>query len=166
MGPFHIEIYRVHAHGEDHITNMSDPQIPAALAPAIGGIAWLNDFRAKPQFTGQSECQSYVDGQKTSTGYVVVPADLWKIYNFPVFHLQRRRADDRSGGGRLSLLSGPSYDQDWCSFRTNFLEKKCSADLFSVQNPGDCNAPMAAGSLRLKLRSIRNGQVQQRLAPP
>ena len=37
--------WRTHVDGEAHIANMSDPQIPAALAPVIKGFASLNDFR-------------------------------------------------------------------------------------------------------------------------
>ena len=69
---------------------MSDPQIPAALAPIVAGIASLNNFHSKsmrheagaftrtkeggvvPQFTGAS-------GQF----YALGPADFAKIYNVP-----------------------------------------------------------------------------------
>ena len=38
---FHTEIHNLDVSGERHIANMSDPQIPAALAPAIVGIVSL-----------------------------------------------------------------------------------------------------------------------------
>ena len=39
---FHTEVHNlVLPNGEKHIANMSDPQIPAALAPAIEGVASL-----------------------------------------------------------------------------------------------------------------------------
>jgi hypothetical protein len=42
---FHTEIHNlVLPNGEKHIANIRDPQIPAALAPAIEGIASLHDF--------------------------------------------------------------------------------------------------------------------------
>ena len=44
---FHTELHNIDVNGEAHISNMSDPQIPAALAPVIKGIFSLNDF--KPQ---------------------------------------------------------------------------------------------------------------------
>src|SRR6202451_1729599 len=42
---FHTEIHRlVLPNGRPHIANIRDPQIPAALAPAIQGVASLHDF--------------------------------------------------------------------------------------------------------------------------
>jgi hypothetical protein len=42
---FHTEIHNlILANGDKHIANVSDPQIPAALAPAVDGIASLHDF--------------------------------------------------------------------------------------------------------------------------
>jgi subtilase family serine protease len=34
---FHTEIHRLNVKGEKHVANMSDPKIPAALAPAVAG---------------------------------------------------------------------------------------------------------------------------------
>src|SRR5208282_4282163 len=47
---FHTEIHRLEVNGTLHIANMSDPQIPAALAPAVVGVVSLNDFRPQPQY--------------------------------------------------------------------------------------------------------------------
>jgi subtilase family serine protease len=46
---FHTEIHNLVVNGVPHIANMSDPQIPAALAPAIVGIKQLHDFFPRPQ---------------------------------------------------------------------------------------------------------------------
>lgn len=45
---FKTEIHYLDVAGVRHIANMSDPQIPAALAPAVAGIASLNDFKPDP----------------------------------------------------------------------------------------------------------------------
>lgn len=45
---FHTEIHNLNVRGEKHIANMSAPQVPAALAPVIGGFRSLNDFLPKP----------------------------------------------------------------------------------------------------------------------
>ena len=45
---FRTEIHNLNVHGEKHIANMSAPQVPAALAPAIAGFRSLNDFLPKP----------------------------------------------------------------------------------------------------------------------
>ena len=47
---FHTEIHDLIADGVAHIANMTDPQIPSALAPAVVGIVGLNDFRPHPLF--------------------------------------------------------------------------------------------------------------------
>jgi hypothetical protein len=46
---FHTEIHNLNVNGELHIANMSDPQIPTALAPAIVGIKALHNFFPRPQ---------------------------------------------------------------------------------------------------------------------
>lgn len=45
---FDTEIHYFEVKGVKHIANVSDPQIPAALAPAISGIVSLNDFKPRP----------------------------------------------------------------------------------------------------------------------
>ena len=35
---FHTEIHNLSVNGKAHIANMSDPQIPAALAPVVVGV--------------------------------------------------------------------------------------------------------------------------------
>jgi Pro-kumamolisin, activation domain len=42
---FGTEIHQIEMDGVRHIANIRDPQIPAALAPAIHGVTSLNDFR-------------------------------------------------------------------------------------------------------------------------
>jgi subtilase family serine protease len=44
---FHTQIHKYVVNGETHYANANDPQIPAALAPVIGGFASLNNFRIK-----------------------------------------------------------------------------------------------------------------------
>ena len=142
---FHTEIHRLQVHGEDHIANMSDPQIPAALAPAVAGIAWLNDFRPKPQYTGPTpgSCEPYdANGNATSTCYWVVPHDLWTIYNFPV--------SSYNGAGQTiavmeDALPWHDDDTDWCAFRTRFLESTCSQSLFQIVTP-NCLSPSITSS--------------------
>jgi len=44
---FHTQIHRYSVNGEIHYANAGDPQIPAALAPVVGGFSSLNNFRHK-----------------------------------------------------------------------------------------------------------------------
>jgi subtilase family serine protease len=45
---FHTEIHTLNVNGAAHIANMSDPQIPSALAPAVVGVQALHNFFARP----------------------------------------------------------------------------------------------------------------------
>ncbi len=76
----HTEIHNLDVNGEKHIANMSNPQIPAALAPAIIGVVSLNDFKPRPANRPRA---AYTPG---SGAFPVVPANLATIYNFnPAF---------------------------------------------------------------------------------
>ena len=44
---FHTSIHAFLIHGERHFANTTDPQIPAALAPVVQGVAHLNDIHPK-----------------------------------------------------------------------------------------------------------------------
>src|SRR5271168_5357531 len=44
---FHTQVHKYEVNGETHYANASAPQIPAALAPVIGGFVALNNFRPK-----------------------------------------------------------------------------------------------------------------------
>jgi len=46
---FHTEIHRYLVNGAQHTANDRDPQIPAALAPVVAGIASLHNFFPTPQ---------------------------------------------------------------------------------------------------------------------
>jgi subtilase family serine protease len=48
---FHTQIHRYLVKGETHFANANDPQIPAALAPVVGGFVSLNNFRLKSHAT-------------------------------------------------------------------------------------------------------------------
>ena len=78
---------RLDVNGEQHISNMSDPEIPAALAPVVKGIASLNDFKPAPMY--KSARQYTVGGCGDATFptepgtdcYFITPQDTETIYN-------------------------------------------------------------------------------------
>jgi subtilase family serine protease len=96
---FHTEIHKINVHGELHRANMSEPEVPAALAPAIRGFRQLTDFRAKPLLvkagavkhnskTGAWErvptsgvAPAITFTYNSSTFYSVTPQDFYTIYN-------------------------------------------------------------------------------------
>ena len=76
---FHTEIHNLNVGGTAHIANMSDPRIPAALAPAVVGVASLNNFFPHPLV---KPVPDYTSG---STHYLA-PPDFATIYNLnPLF---------------------------------------------------------------------------------
>src|SRR5579872_3755541 len=109
---FRTEIHNLDVSGEKHIANMTDPQIPAALAPAIVGVVSLNDFTPRPANRPRA-------AYTTATGlFLVAPADLATIYNLnPLF------AADYSGQGQTIVVLEPSdlySTADWTMFRDTF----------------------------------------------
>jgi subtilase family serine protease len=95
---FHTDFHEFLVHGEQHFANVSDPQIPAALAPVITGVMGLHNFKPKSQMrraTNFQKAEAKVIRTKPSvtfTGcgasgneecYGVAPADFAKIYNVP-----------------------------------------------------------------------------------
>jgi Pro-kumamolisin, activation domain/Bacterial Ig-like domain (group 3) len=45
---FHTQIHTLSVNGKMHIANMTDPQIPAALAPVVAGVKGLHNFFPHP----------------------------------------------------------------------------------------------------------------------
>src|SRR5579863_10332428 len=96
---FHTEIHKYTTNGEDHWANASDPQIPAALAPVVVGIASLHNYRHRPMhfIVGTASKSGIVGGVKApgsqfTTGdsnlcpglgncYFLGPYDFATIYN-------------------------------------------------------------------------------------
>ena len=46
---FHTSLHNLKVNGESHISNMADPQIPAALGPVVLGVKALHNFLPRPQ---------------------------------------------------------------------------------------------------------------------
>ena len=82
-GAFHTEIHYLDVNGQRHVANMSDPQIPAALAPAVSGVASMHDFSPRPMRKAHA---NYTFTSQGSTYQAMTPADLATIYDFnPLF---------------------------------------------------------------------------------
>jgi hypothetical protein len=69
-GTFHTEIHNLEVKGVRHIGNMTDPQIPAALAPAVVGVKSLHNFFARPLHRTGSQVT-----RDAATGKWLRPAD-------------------------------------------------------------------------------------------
>ena len=112
---FRTEIHALNVNGEPHVANMSDPQIPAALAGVVKGVVSLHDFRPRAALHKRPAFQ-VVSG--TSTYEAVSPADLATIYNLnPLF------AAGITGAGQAIVVIENTLLQnvsDVATFRTAF----------------------------------------------
>ena len=122
------EIHRLSVNGEEHYANMSDPQIPAAFAPAVAGIVSLHNFSPRPMNKPRGE---YTFTSGGSTLQAVVPADLATIYNLnPLF------AQGTSGQGQTIVVIEDSdiyKTSDFSTFRSTFgLSSYTSGSLITV----------------------------------
>ncbi|HEV2222503.1 MAG TPA: kelch repeat-containing protein [Candidatus Acidoferrales bacterium] len=132
---FHTEIHFVAAHGMMHIANMSDPRIPAALAPAVVGIVSLHDFRPHPTHVMAHPNFTFPGG-----GFFgVVPPDLATIYNLnPLF------SAGYSGQGQTIVVIEDSdvySTSDWSTFRSTFGLSGYTSGSFTEVHPAPPSGP-------------------------
>ena len=89
---FHTTIHKYLVSGEQHWANASDPQIPAALAPAVAGIDSMHNFpkKAMSNFVGRyshetkqliSPEPNYTFSCGRGSCYGIVPYDFAAIYD-------------------------------------------------------------------------------------
>lgn len=126
---FHTEIHHIVARGEPHIANMSDPQIPAALAPAVVGIAAMHNIPHRPSIAHKREkSTAYSVGNGE---YLLTAADLATIYNFnPAFN-----AGVSGQNQTIYLIEDTNLysTNDWTTFRSVLgLSGYTSASLTTV----------------------------------
>jgi subtilase family serine protease len=128
---FRTEIHELSVGGVHHIANVADPQIPAALTPAVLGIAALHDFmprsmlKMRPNYTGTDPYGDPV--------YAVVPGDLATIYNLnPLF-----KAGYSGKGQTIAVIENTNvYNaSDWSTFRKTFGLSSYSSGSFTTVHP-------------------------------
>jgi subtilase family serine protease len=153
---FKAEMHSLDVAGVKHLSNMQNPQIPAALANVVIGVSSLNDFRPKAANKGISAAR--IDGTSkavvartvaangvksdytvNSDTQLVVPDDLHTIYNFePVY---------KNGitGKRQTVVVIEDTDVystgDWYTFRGVFGLAKYTKGTFTQTHPGGCTDP-------------------------
>jgi uncharacterized membrane protein len=125
---FHTEIHKFVINGEERHANVSEPQIPAALASVVTGIAGLHDFPPKAHVhkvgtfrrnktTGEIKPLFTYSPSGTGDIFGVGPSDFATIYNVaPLW------AAGTDGTGQTIALVGDSNInlQDVASFRSMF----------------------------------------------
>ena len=138
---FQTEIHHLDVKGQRHVGNISDPRIPAALAPVIAGVVSLHDFRPHPMYHLRKPKPEFTFTDPLgSTTYAVVPADLAKIYNLnPLFN------SGLSGQGQTIVLIEDTdvfRASDWSTFRQTFgLSGYTSASFTQVHPPAPPSQP-------------------------
>ncbi|HEY5328345.1 MAG TPA: protease pro-enzyme activation domain-containing protein [Acidobacteriaceae bacterium] len=81
---FHTQIHRMSVNGESHFANVTDPQLPTAVASVTGLITGLHDFRLKPRVREKITPAVTVNPLYTSAAsgnHFLAPADFWTIYD-------------------------------------------------------------------------------------
>src|SRR5271170_2481856 len=137
---FHTEIHQLDVNGKMHIANMSNPQIPAALAPAVVGVVSLNDFRPQPQSRLEPNYTYSCDNSPFSTTcFALTPADLAMIYNLtPLF------SAGISGQGQTVVVIEDTdvYAlSDWTTFRSTLGLSSFTGGSVSQVHPASCTDP-------------------------
>ena len=151
---FHTSIHTFMVSGETHWANVSDPQIPAALAPVVAGVAPLNDFRPRPDIrTGaqgrydpttrsfQPELTSFSASNNTPNLFVN-PSDAATIYDTPNANLNTGYTGTTTYDGtgvRIGILGTSDLTlADVANYRIAFLgETSSSVNLPTVVVDGD-----------------------------
>jgi len=148
---FHTQIGQLEVAGEAHIANMSDPAIPAALAPVVGGIFSLNDFkphamyRVAPQYTVAGCADTSFPTEPGGTCYFVTPQDTQTIYNLtPLYN-----AGFSGQGQTIALVEDTdtySGAGDWNTYRSTFgLTTAFPMGTYAQVHPGNCTDPGTNG---------------------
>jgi uncharacterized repeat protein (TIGR01451 family) len=109
---FHCEIHALDVQGVRHIANLTDPQIPASLAPAVQGIVSLHDFR--PHAMRIPRAQYSTSGPE----FLLAPADIATLYNLtPVF-----QSGNTGQGQTIVVIEDTDVysTTDWTTFRSTF----------------------------------------------
>ncbi len=143
---FHTAIHKYVVNGEQHWANASDPSIPTALTPAVGGVLTLHNFLKKPQLhlsktpvaaklrPGKSPEVTFSDGT-----HALAPGDYATIYNInPVYNSNNVGQLATIGVVGRSNLYNSGGDPE--NFRQDFLPLDSSEDFTVILNgpdPGD-----------------------------
>ncbi len=140
---FGTEIHALEVKGQRHLANVSDPTIPAALAPAVEGVVSLHDFQPRPMLAAHKSQYTF-----PAAGYsflAVVPADLATIYHFnPLF-----AAGITGQGQTIALIEDTNvFDpKDWTKFRKTFgLDTYGGGSMTTVHPGAGCADPGVTGN--------------------
>jgi hypothetical protein len=141
---FGTSIHKYAVKGKEHWANASDPQIPAALAPVVAGVASLHNFERKPRIERSPErfTVEYKTGSKPQiTGpngiHFLGPGDYAVIYNInPLYNA----SPAINGSGITIAVVGRSdiNSTDIIDFRSLFgLSPGWNQTIWNGPDPGE-----------------------------
>ncbi len=145
---FHTEIHKYVVKGQSHWANTSDPAIPAALTPVVGGVATLHNFYKKPQLmqANQQVEFTHTPGEKpkytVSAGseYALAPADFAAIYNINPLYQE----GINGSGTTIAVVAQSNINvSDVISFRSSF--DLSANDPQIIVNPNSTNPGRVSG---------------------
>ena len=144
---FHTDIRRLEMPtGERHLANSVDPQIPAALAPAVVGVS-LHDFFARPRHTQMRPVKYDRAAQRWKPQFavpyydsefnVVGPFDFATIYDL----LPLWKAGVTGKGVTIATVEDSNLKNpaDWWTFRKTFGLEQFKQATFKQVYPGCAN---------------------------
>jgi len=147
---FHTEIHYYTIKGKQHIANASNPEIPAALASVVVGVASLNDFLPKPLLKKRAPeftfpCTGCPDGFNNTEQYDEAPPDFATIYN--VAPLYKASKPITGKGETVVVLEDTNIQSaDVATFRAAF-GLSSYAGTFTQIHPGPgCASPGTNGA--------------------
>jgi pseudomonalisin len=143
---FHTEIRQYLVKKEKHWANATDPTIPAALAPVVGGIAMLHDFRSRPQLvTPRAGAEFSPQYTSAAQNHGLSPADYAIIYNInPLYS-----AGINGAGSTIAVVGRTNINvQDVVSFRNVFgLPANAPQVVLNGRDPGNLRGGEEAEAL-------------------
>ncbi len=120
---FHTGIHRYEWDGESHVANARDPEIPAALAPVIAGLAPMNDFRPRSYLKrmGRAELDlarrearpdwNYPNGPGNQPSLLVAPGDFAVQYDItPVYNGTATGVKVSGSGQSIAIVNDSNID--------------------------------------------------------
>jgi subtilase family serine protease len=124
---FHTQIHKYVVNGESHYANANDPQIPAALAPVIGGFASLNNFHPKSYLqklgkasfnpTTHQVTPGWTWGNSSGEYFVLAPGDFAIQYDLKPLYV----ANVNGTGQTIAIINESNINIDLVNqFRTLF----------------------------------------------
>ncbi len=154
---FHTAIHLYQANGINFVANVSNPQIPSALAPVISGIAHLNTYPFRAQHVKgtaskfNSQQHRFVpSASKTNPNYTVdlqgypylamVPADAATIYDTPnKFNSKFTGTTSYTGTGvTIGIMGQSAIDPAFVqNYRNLFVGDTKAPIISNLDNVGD-----------------------------